>query len=85
MRAENLDTKILDEISVLNLLKELDQVDILHEYHNERRTNEERKNFIEQINSLEQIYPGGLTEYVKRAKILLNNSKNNRKTSWKLI
>lgn len=67
----------LNEKKVLSLLEELDQGQVIQEYKSEKRTEEERKDFIKQINNLEKIYPGGLKEYVKRARILLNNSKNN--------
>jgi UDP-sugar pyrophosphorylase len=69
--------KLLDEVSVLKLLEELDQKNILEEYKNEKYTREDRNIFLAQINNLERIYPGGLREYIKRAKVLLNNSKNN--------
>lgn len=67
----------LNELQVFELLKELDQNQILEEYKNTKYNDEDRKKFIEQINHLEKIYPGGIREYVKRAKVLLDNSKNN--------
>ena len=38
---------------------------------------EERKVFINQFNALEKATPGGIKDYLKRAKILLEESKNN--------
>lgn len=56
------------------LLKEVHQTEILAKY--EKVTPEERKAFNEQIKHLESVYPGGIREYIKRAKVLLENSKN---------
>jgi hypothetical protein len=39
------------------LLEELEQLHILKEYHDEKRTEDERKAFLNQINNLERIYP----------------------------
>jgi UDP-sugar pyrophosphorylase len=65
----------LDQSGVIALLAELDQNHILSEF--EKRSEEEKLTFIEQVNNLERIYPGGLREYVKRAKVLLHMSKHN--------
>lgn len=65
----------LNELAVLELLKELDQSHILEQFN--KRSDSERSSFISQINNLETIYPGGLREYVNRGKNLLYQSKNN--------
>ena len=65
----------LDHSSLINILTELDQTHIISEYN--KRSDEEKDKFLEQVNNLEKIYPGGLKEYVKQAKVLLLNSKNN--------
>jgi UDP-sugar pyrophosphorylase len=64
-----------DDLSILDYLKELGQEHIAEEYS--KRPPSEKEAFITQVNNLEKIYPGGLKEYIKRAKVLLNNSKNN--------
>lgn len=74
---ENVNRKFLEDTSILTLLQELDQKHIIEQFNNKCYSEEERKNFIAQINNLEKIYPGGIREYIKRAKVLLNNSKNN--------
>lgn len=56
-------------------LREINQPHIISEL--EKFGEEERKQFLNQIIHLEKIYPGGIREYIKRAKILLENSKNN--------
>lgn len=69
------DSSKLNELAVLELLKELDQTHILEQFN--KRSDSERSSFISQINNLETIYPGGLREYVNRGKVLLYQSKNN--------
>jgi UDP-sugar pyrophosphorylase len=65
----------VDIETVESYLKEIGQDHILEELN--KHSNEEKKELINQINGLERIYPGGLREYIKRAKVLLYNSKNN--------
>ena len=65
----------MEEAQILDLLKELNQLEILERYKNSKE--EERKNFINQFNALEKATPGGIKDYLKRAKILLEESKNN--------
>ncbi|KAL4428974.1 hypothetical protein ABPG74_011170 [Tetrahymena malaccensis] len=40
-------------------------------------TEQQQKEFLEQVNKLNTTYPGGLEEYTKRAKVLLKNSADN--------
>ena len=65
----------MDAKQVLDLLKELNQPEIIEKYN--KSNEEEQKSFIEQFNSLEKATPGGIKDYLKRAKILLEDSKNN--------
>ena len=65
----------MDENQVLDLLKELNQEEIIEKYKNSKE--EEKLEFINQFNSLEKATPGGIKDYLKRAKILLEDSKNN--------
>ena len=65
----------MNESQILDLLKELNQIEIIEKY--EISNEEGKKNFIEQFNYLEKATPGGIKDYIKRAKILLEESKNN--------
>ena len=65
----------MDESTMLSLLKELDQQEILNRY--ESSTKEEQEKFLEHFNYIEKTCPGGIKDYIKRAKVLLENSKNN--------
>ena len=65
----------MEEAQILDLLKELNQLEILERYKNSKE--EERKEFINQFNALEKATPGGIKDYLKRAKVLLEESKNN--------
>ena len=65
----------MNESQILDLLKELNQLEIIEKY--KISNEEEKKNFIEQFNYLEKATPGGIKDYIKRAKILLEESKNN--------
>ena len=65
----------MDEPTMLSLLKELDQQEILTRY--EKSTQEEKKQFLTHFNYIESTCPGGVKDYIKRAKVLLENSKNN--------
>ena len=65
----------MNESQILDLLKELNQIEIIEKY--KISNEEEKKNFIGQFNYLEKATPGGIKDYIKRAKILLEESKNN--------
>ena len=65
----------MEESQILDLLKELNQQEIIEKYNNSKE--EEKKDFINQFNSLEKATPGGIKDYLQRAKILLEDSKNN--------
>ena len=65
----------MKEEQILDLLKETNQTEIIEKYKNSKE--EDKKGFIEQFNSLEKATPGGIKDYLKRAKILLEDSKNN--------
>ena len=64
-----------NEKSTLDLLTSLDQHHIIEVYN--KSSNEEKQAFINQVAILNTSYPGGITEYCKRAKGLLEASKNN--------
>ena len=61
--------------NLIQYLKDLNQQHILDALSN--HSEEEIKEFQNQIDHLEKIYPGGIKEYIKRSKVLLENSKNN--------
>lgn len=65
----------MDESQILGLLKELNQSEIIEKYKTSKE--EDKKYFIEQFNYLEKATPGGIKDYLRRAKILLEESKNN--------
>ena len=65
----------MDEQTMLSLLKELDQKEILERY--EKCTEPEKTEFLTHFNYIEKTCPGGIKDYIQRAKILLENSKNN--------
>ena len=65
----------MKEEQILDLLKETNQTEIIEKYKNSKEG--DKKSFIEQFNSLEKATPGGIKDYLKRAKILLEDSKNN--------
>ena len=58
----------------LALLQECEQHDILAEYT--KRSQQEQEDFAEQVIHLEKVTPGGLKDYVMRARKFLNDSKN---------
>ena len=60
--------------SVLNLLEELGQDNIITKYR--QVSKQEQQDFVSQINKLDKACRGGIKDYLKRAKILLENSKN---------
>lgn len=59
----------------LDILKECEQHDILEEFA--KRTPAEQEAFAEQVIHLEKVTPGGLKDYVMRARRFLIDSKNN--------
>ena len=65
----------MDDKAVLDLLKDLKQNEIIERYN--KSSEQEQKDFISQFNQLEKTCPGGIRDYLKRAKILLEDSKNN--------
>jgi UDP-sugar pyrophosphorylase len=65
----------MDAKTVLDTLKELNQPEIIERYN--KASEQEQKDFIIQYNQLEKTCPGGIKDYLKRAKILLEDSKNN--------
>lgn len=64
-----------DTQRALDLLKESDQTHILAEY--EKRSGEEQAELVKQVLHLDKVTPGGLTDYVMRARKFLLDSKNN--------
>ena len=64
----------MEEKTVLDLLHELNQDHIIARYNS--ATPEEKKNFIIQFNELDKVCRGGIKDYLQRAKILLEASKN---------
>ena len=64
----------MDSESVLNLLEELGQDAIISKF--QEVSPQEQQEFISQINRLDKACRGGIKDYLKRAKILLENSKN---------
>lgn len=64
----------MDSDSVINLLEELGQNDIISKFRTVSQ--QEQQDFISQINKLDKACRGGIKDYLKRAKILLENSKN---------
>lgn len=65
----------MDAKAVLDLLKELKQDEIIEKYN--KVSEKEQKDFIAQFNQLEKTCPGGIKDYLTRAKVLLEDSKNN--------
>ena len=64
----------MEEKTVLDLLHELNQDHIIAKYNSV--TPEEKQNFIIQFNELDKVCRGGIKDYLQRAKILLEASKN---------
>ena len=67
--------KKMKENEILDLLKETNQEEIIEKYNISKK--EDKKAFIDQVNYLDKATPGGIKDYLKRAKILLEDSKNN--------
>ena len=64
----------MEEKAVLELLHELNQDHIIAKYN--ISTTKEKKNFIIQFNELDKVCRGGIKDYLQRAKLLLEASKN---------
>ena len=64
----------MEEKKVLELLKELNQEHIITKYNSSSK--KEQQDFIIQFNKLDKVCRGGLKDYLKRAKVLLEESKN---------
>ena len=64
----------MEEKAVLELLHELNQDHIIGKYN--ISTTKEKKNFIIQFNELDKVCRGGIKDYLQRAKLLLEASKN---------
>ena len=60
---------------VLKLLEELGQDEIISKFN--RVSPKEQKEFVSQVNRLDKACRGGIKDYLKRAKILLEKSKKN--------
>ena len=64
----------MDESAMLSLLKELDQTEILNRY--EKCSEQEKTEFLSHFNYIEKTCPGGIKDYIQRAKVLLENSQH---------
>ena len=64
----------MDSISVVNLLEELNQGEVLSRFN--KASIQEKNEFVAQINKLDKACRGGIKDYVNRAKTLLEKSKN---------
>ena len=64
-----------DTTKALALLRETNQDHILIEF--EKRSPEEQQEMVAQILHLDKVTPGGLSDYVLRARRFLDDSKNN--------
>ena len=53
----------MNESQILDLLKELNQIEIIEKY--KISNEEEKKKFIEQFNYLEKATPGDIKDYIK--------------------
>ena len=62
----------MDLEHIINLLEEVGQNEIVSRL--KKVSKEEQKEFINQINELDQACRGGIKDYIKRAKVLLKNS-----------
>ena len=65
----------MDSETVIELLKELGQEEIISRF--QRASSKEKNDFISQVNRLDKACRGGIKDYLKRAKILLEKSKQN--------
>ena len=65
----------MDSETVIELLKEFGQEEIISRF--QRSSSKEKNDFISQVNRLDKACRGGIKDYLKRAKILLEKSKQN--------
>ena len=64
----------MDSKTVLKLLQDLNQEHIIARYNSS--SPQEQKDFITQFNKLDKVCRGGIRDYLQRAKVLLEDSKN---------
>ena len=64
----------MDLENVINLLEEVGQEEIVSKL--KKISEKEQKEFVSQINDLDKACRGGIKDYIRRAKVLLENSKN---------
>ena len=64
----------MEEKQVLALLKELNQDHIIEKYNSSSK--KDQQEFLIQFNKLDKVCRGGIKDYLKRAKVLLEESKN---------
>ena len=64
----------MDLKHVIDILEETGQKEIISKL--KEVTKEEQKEFVKQINDLDKVCRGGIKDYIKRAKLLLENNKN---------
>ena len=62
----------MELIDVINLLEEVGQNEIVSKL--KEVSKEEQKDFVDQVNELDKACRGGIKDYIKRAKVLLENS-----------
>ena len=62
----------MELIDVINLLEEVGQNEIVSKL--KEVSKEEQKEFVDQVNELDKACRGGIKDYIKRAKVLLENS-----------
>ena len=60
--------------NVIELLEEVGQEEIVTKLKSV--SEQEQKEFVQQVNDLDKACRGGIKSYIKRAKVLLENSKN---------
>ena len=66
----------MDAAAVLAMMKELNQTEIVSRM--EAANDKDKEHLVKQVNHLERVWPGGIREYIKRAKVLLEDSKNGK-------
>ena len=71
----------MDLKRVIEILEEVDQKEIVSKLKNVSK--EEQNEFVNQINELDKSCRGGIKDYIKRAKVLLENSMNKQNSFHK--
>ena len=71
----------MDLKRVIEILEEVDQKEIVSKLKNVSK--EEQNEFVNQINELDKACRGGIKDYIKRAKVLLENSMNKQNSFHK--